>query len=200
MTNEALSTPSNFILEAVAEDLRTGRFDHVQTRFPPEPNGYLHIGHAKALCIDFGVAEVFNGVCNLRFDDTNPVTEETAYVDSIKEDIRWLGFAWANEFYASDGFCTHGNAHLAEGAVIGDIIECHVCLYKASPDYSKWGFRHDLIKSDGTLTATVFSDGAFMDIDMRKLTNLPDEFIEKMDTVSKSDNFHWIEKSQKTQN
>lgn len=84
--------------------------------------------------------------------------------------------------------------------LFGDIIECHVWLYKASRDYSKWGFRHDLIKSDGTLTATVFSDGAFMDIDIRKLTHLPDEFIEKMDTVSKSDNFHWIEKSQKTQN
>lgn len=104
MTNELLTTPSNFILEAVAEDLRTGRFDHVQTRFPPEPNGYLHIGHAKALCIDFGIAEAFNGVCNLRFDDTNPVKEDVEFVDAIKEDILWLGYKWGKELYASDYF------------------------------------------------------------------------------------------------
>jgi glutaminyl-tRNA synthetase len=104
MTNESLSTPSNFILEAVAEDLRTGRFDHVQTRFPPEPNGYLHIGHAKALCIDFGVAEAFDGICNLRFDDTNPVKEDVEFVDAIKEDILWLGYKWGKELYASDYF------------------------------------------------------------------------------------------------
>ena len=104
MTTEPLSTPSNFILEAVAEDLRTGRFDHVQTRFPPEPNGYLHIGHAKALCIDFGIAEAFNGVCNLRFDDTNPVKEDVEFVDAIKEDILWLGYKWGKELYASDYF------------------------------------------------------------------------------------------------
>ncbi|MBA4383655.1 MAG: glutamine--tRNA ligase [Anaerolinea sp.] len=104
MTDEPVVTPSNFISEAVEEDLKTGRFDHVQTRFPPEPNGYLHIGHAKALCIDFGIAETFGGVCNLRFDDTNPVKEETEYVDAIKEDIQWLGFKWGQELYASDYF------------------------------------------------------------------------------------------------
>ena len=104
MTDEPVTTPSNFIIEAVEEDLKTGRFDHVQTRFPPEPNGYLHIGHAKALCIDFGIAESFGGVCNLRFDDTNPVKEETEYVDAIKEDIQWLGFKWGQELYASDYF------------------------------------------------------------------------------------------------
>ncbi len=104
MTNETLTTPSNFILEAVAEDLRTGRFDRVQTRFPPEPNGYLHIGHAKALCIDFGIAEAFTGVCNLRFDDTNPVKEDVEFVDAIKEDILWLGYKWGKELYASDYF------------------------------------------------------------------------------------------------
>ncbi len=106
MTDESLTTPSNFIVEAIGEDLRTGRFDHVQTRFPPEPNGYLHIGHAKALCIDFGMAEQFDGVCNLRFDDTNPVKEETEYVDAIKQDIQWLGFQWGKELYASDYFDT----------------------------------------------------------------------------------------------
>ncbi len=104
MTNEPVAVPSNFIVEAVEEDLKSGRFDKVQTRFPPEPNGYLHIGHAKALCIDFGIAETFGGVCNLRFDDTNPVKEETEYVDAIKEDIQWLGYQWGQELYASDYF------------------------------------------------------------------------------------------------
>ncbi|MAT45546.1 MAG: glutamine--tRNA ligase [Anaerolineaceae bacterium] len=99
------TAPSNFIEEAIKEDLENGRFDSVVTRFPPEPNGYLHIGHAKAICIDFGTAEVFNGKYNLRFDDTNPVKEETEFVDSIKEDIRWLGFDWEDrEYYASDYF------------------------------------------------------------------------------------------------
>jgi glutaminyl-tRNA synthetase len=107
MTNDLTTTPnSNFIQEAIEEDLRTGRFDHVQTRFPPEPNGYLHIGHAKALCIDFGMAETFGGVCNLRFDDTNPVKEDVEYVDAIQEDIHWLGFKWGDQgpLYASDYF------------------------------------------------------------------------------------------------
>ena len=107
MTNDLTTTPnSNFIQEAIEEDLRTGRFDHVQTRFPPEPNGYLHIGHAKALCIDFGMAEIFGGVCNLRFDDTNPVKEDVEYVDAIQEDIKWLGFKWGDRgpLYASDYF------------------------------------------------------------------------------------------------
>lgn len=107
MTNEPAVSASNFIREAVEEDLRISRFDHVQTRFPPEPNGYLHIGHAKAICIDFGIAEAFGGKCNLRFDDTNPVKEETEYVDAIKEDIRWLGYDWGDqELFASDYFET----------------------------------------------------------------------------------------------
>ncbi len=107
MSNQANDLPSStdFIRQAVIEDLRSGRFDRVQTRFPPEPNGYLHIGHAKAFAIDFGVAREFGGKCNLRFDDTNPVKEDVEYVDSIKEDIRWLGFDWEErEFYASDYF------------------------------------------------------------------------------------------------
>ncbi|MEO0081793.1 MAG: glutamine--tRNA ligase/YqeY domain fusion protein [candidate division WOR-3 bacterium] len=95
----------NFIEEAIEEDLRTGRFDRVQTRFPPEPNGRLHIGHAKAIGIDFGMAEKYGGKCNLRFDDTNPTKEETEYVEAIKEDIRWLGYDWGDrEYYASDYF------------------------------------------------------------------------------------------------
>jgi glutaminyl-tRNA synthetase len=95
----------NFIEEIVEEDLREGRNDgRIQTRFPPEPNGYLHIGHAKAICMDFGIAQKYNGTCNLRFDDTNPVKEDVEYVDSIKEDIQWLGFQWENIYYASDYF------------------------------------------------------------------------------------------------
>ncbi len=95
----------NFIEEIVEEDLREGRNGgRIQTRFPPEPNGYLHIGHAKAICMDFGIAEKYNGTCNLRFDDTNPVKEDVEYVDSIKEDIEWLGFHWNNVYYASDYF------------------------------------------------------------------------------------------------
>ena len=95
----------NFIEEIVEEDLKEGRNGgRIQTRFPPEPNGYLHIGHAKAICMDFGIAQKYNGTCNLRFDDTNPVKEDVEYVDSIKEDIQWLGFQWKDVYYASDYF------------------------------------------------------------------------------------------------
>ena len=96
----------NFIEAIVEEDLRTGRDGgRIHTRFPPEPNGYLHIGHAKAICLDFGIAEKYGGKCNLRFDDTNPIKEDVEYVDSIKEDIKWLGFDWEDrEYYASDQF------------------------------------------------------------------------------------------------
>ncbi len=95
----------NFIEQIIEEDIRNGKNDKkVHTRFPPEPNGYLHIGHAKSICLNFGMAKKYNGLCNLRFDDTNPVKEDTEYVDSIREDIRWLGFEWAEEHYASDYF------------------------------------------------------------------------------------------------
>lgn len=94
----------NFIEEIIEEDLRDGKYQKILTRFPPEPNGYLHIGHAKSICLNFSLAEKYNGATNLRFDDTNPVTEETEYVESIKKDIEWLGFKWINEFYASDYF------------------------------------------------------------------------------------------------
>src|SRR5829696_6842725 len=96
----------NFIEEIIEEDLTAKKYKSIVTRFPPEPNGYLHIGHAKSICLNFGLALRYGGYTNLRFDDTNPVTEETEYVDSIKEDVKWLGFEWKNELYASDYFDT----------------------------------------------------------------------------------------------
>jgi glutaminyl-tRNA synthetase len=94
----------NFIEEIIETDLNNGKYSSIVTRFPPEPNGYLHIGHSKAICLSFGLAEKYGGYTNLRFDDTNPVTEETEYVESIKEDVEWLGFKWKNELFASDYF------------------------------------------------------------------------------------------------
>ena len=95
----------SFVEQMVEADLAEGKNGgRIQTRFPPEPNGYLHIGHAKAICMDFGVAARHGGVCNLRFDDTNPSKEDTEYVDSILNDIKWLGFQWGNVYYASDYF------------------------------------------------------------------------------------------------
>jgi len=105
-TTNANEKPTDFIRAIIKEDLRTGKFGgRVHTRFPPEPNGYLHIGHAKSIVLNFGIAEEFGGLCNLRFDDTNPTKEEVEYVESIKNDVRWLGFDWGErEFYASDYF------------------------------------------------------------------------------------------------
>ncbi len=104
-TPTAAPRPSNFIRDIILDDLKTNKYEgRVQTRFPPEPNGYLHIGHAKAICLDFGLADEFHGHTNLRFDDTNPEKEETEYVESIKADVKWLGFQWDGLFYASDYF------------------------------------------------------------------------------------------------
>ena len=102
-TNETREKSLNFLEEIIEESIAKGE-TRVQTRFPPEPNGYLHIGHAKSICINFGLAKKYGGKCNLRFDDTNPVKEDVEYVDSIKRDIHWLGFDWAVERYASDYF------------------------------------------------------------------------------------------------
>ncbi|HLX93293.1 MAG TPA: glutamine--tRNA ligase/YqeY domain fusion protein [Puia sp.] len=103
-TKDSPEKSLNFLEEIIEADLRSGKYHSILTRFPPEPNGYLHIGHSKSICLNFGLAIKYGGKTNLRFDDTNPVTEETEYVESIKEDIRWLGFEWANELYASDYF------------------------------------------------------------------------------------------------
>src|ERR1700740_1669024 len=94
----------NFIEEIVEADLKEGKYPTILTRFPPEPNGYLHIGHAKSICLNFGLALKYGGETHLRFDDTHPLKEDVEYVDSIKEDVKWLGFEWAKELYASDYF------------------------------------------------------------------------------------------------
>jgi len=122
MTAETPAKPRDFIREIVEEDLRSGREQQVVTRFPPEPNGYLHIGHAKSIVLNFGVANEFGGYCNLRYDDTNPTKEDVEYVDAIEEDVRWLGFEWKNHRHASDYFeqlyewaehlITHGKAYV----------------------------------------------------------------------------------------
>ncbi len=131
--------PSNFIRDRILDDLKTNKYNgRVQTRFPPEPNGYLHIGHAKAICLDFGLADEFNGHTNLRFDDTNPEKEETEYVDSILEDVKWLGFRWDGLFYASDYF--------------GQLYEWAVQLIKAGKAYVDDLTADEIREHRGTLT------------------------------------------------
>ncbi len=131
--------PSNFIHDIILEDLKTNKYQGcVQTRFPPEPNGYLHIGHAKAICLDFGLADEFNGHTNLRFDDTNPQKEETEYVDSIMADVKWLGFHWDGLFYASDYF--------------GQLYEWAVQLVKAGKAYVDDLSADEIREHRGTLT------------------------------------------------
>jgi len=137
MTEET-TKPSHFIREAVAEDIASGRFKNIATRFPPEPNGYLHIGHARAIIIDFSIAEENGGFCNLRFDDTNPTKEDVEYVDAIKEDIRWLGFEWKNEFYASDYF--------------DQLYEYAIQLIKKGKAYVDEQTQDEVRKNRGTLT------------------------------------------------
>ncbi len=135
-TKEFVST--NFIHEAINKDLEDRVYDKVQTRFPPEPNGYLHIGHAKAICIDFGTAIKYRGTCNLRLDDTNPTKEDVEYVDAIKEDIEWLGFKWDKILYASDYF--------------DDIYECAVKLIKMGKAFVDDLTADEIREYRGTLT------------------------------------------------
>lgn len=129
----------NFIENIVEKDLREGLNDgRIQTRFPPEPNGYLHIGHAKAICVDFGIAQKYNGVCNLRFDDTNPTKEDVEYVDAIKEDIEWLGFHWGDIYYASDYF--------------GQLYDFAIDLIKRGHAYVEEQSSDEIAKQKGTPT------------------------------------------------
>lgn len=127
----------NFLEELIEKDLKEGKYQSITTRFPPEPNGYLHLGHAKSICLNFGLALRFGGKTNLRFDDTNPVTEETEYVESIKNDVRWLGFNWENECYASDYFeQLHGFAVklIEKGlAYVDDSRSEDIALQKGTP-------------------------------------------------------------------
>ncbi|WP_353121240.1 glutamine--tRNA ligase/YqeY domain fusion protein [Dysgonomonas capnocytophagoides] len=129
----------NFIEAIVVKDLEEGKDGgRLQTRFPPEPNGYLHIGHAKAICLDFGLAQQYGGICNLRFDDTNPVKEDVEYVDSIQEDIQWLGFDWANVYYASDYF--------------QQLWDFAICLIKDGKAYVDEQSAEEIAKQKGTPT------------------------------------------------
>src|ERR1700729_4084155 len=132
--------PSNFIRDTVIEDLKTKKYGDaaVQTRFPPEPNGYLHIGHAKAICLNFGLADEFGGKTNLRFDDTNPEKENQEYVDSIQADVRWLGFEWDRLCYASDYF--------------GQLYEWALKLIKAGKAYVDDLSADEIRQYRGTLT------------------------------------------------
>ncbi len=138
LTEETEIKPSNFIHDFIDEDLSEGVYDRVQTRFPPEPNGYLHIGHAKAICIDFGTAEKYSGKCNLRLDDTNPTKEDVEYVDAIMEDIKWLGFDWDNVYYASDYF--------------DFIYECAIKLIDKGLAYVDESSPEEIREMRGTLT------------------------------------------------
>jgi glutaminyl-tRNA synthetase len=127
----------NFLEEIIESDLAAGKYQSIVTRFPPEPNGYLHMGHATSICLNFGLTKKYPGYTNLRFDDTNPVTEETEYVDSIKEDIRWLGFEWKNEHYASDYFnelCQYAITLIKKGlAYVEDASAEDIALLKGTP-------------------------------------------------------------------
>lgn len=136
---ELKNESKNFIEEAIEKDLSDGVYDHVQTRFPPEPNGYLHIGHAKAICIDFGNAKKYQGTCNLRLDDTNPSKEDVEYVDAICEDIKWLGFQWDKLLYASDYF---------------DVIyDCAIKLIKMGKAYVDDSTPDEIRENRGTFEA-----------------------------------------------
>lgn len=102
--SETETRPTNFIRQIIDEDLKSGKHSSVHTRFPPEPNGYLHIGHAKSICLNFGIAQDYQGQCNLRFDDTNPEKEDIEYVESIKNDVNWLGFQWSGDIQYSSNY------------------------------------------------------------------------------------------------
>lgn len=158
----------NFIEEIIEEDLKNGKYSQIITRFPPEPNGYLHIGHASSICLNFGLTEKYGGYTNLRFDDTNPVTEETEFVESIKADVRWLGFEWKNELYASDYFDTlyqYAIRLIKKGlAYVDDSSSEEIALLKGTPtEPGKDGpYRNRSIQENLDLFE-LMKDGAFED-------------------------------------
>lgn len=135
---DEINTSSNFIYDFIDEDLKNGVNTRVQTRFPPEPNGYLHIGHAKAICVDFSAAEKYGGICNLRLDDSNPSKEDVEYIEAIKEDIRWLGYEWSSLYYASDYF--------------DFVYECAIKLIKSGKAYVCDLTPDEMREYRGTLT------------------------------------------------
>jgi glutaminyl-tRNA synthetase len=156
---------TNFLEEIIENDLKAGTYKSIVTRFPPEPNGYLHLGHAKSICLNFGLALKYGGKTNLRFDDTNPVTEETEYVEGIKNDIRWLGFEWAQELYASDYFETlyeFANQLIKKGlAYVDDISSEEIARLKGTPTQpgTDSPFRTRSVEENLTLFAEMKSGG-----------------------------------------
>lgn len=158
----------NFLEEIVEEHLKSGKYKSIVTRFPPEPNGYLHIGHATSICLNFGLTKKFGGYTNLRFDDTNPITEETEYVDSIKEDIKWLGFEWKNELYASDYFdklYEYATILIKKGlAYVDDSTSAEIAAMKGTPTEAgkKSPFRDRAIEENLDLLARM-KNGEFPD-------------------------------------
>jgi len=158
----------NFLEEIIEADLAAGRYKSILTRFPPEPNGYLHIGHSKSICLNFGLAAKYGGSTNLRFDDTNPVTEDTEYVESIKDDIRWLGFSWAEERYASDYFETlyqYAHTLINKGlAYVDDSTAEEIAALKGSPTEAGKDspFRNRTVEENSRLF-TEMKEGKFKD-------------------------------------
>jgi glutaminyl-tRNA synthetase len=158
----------NFLEEIIEADLAAGRYKNILTRFPPEPNGYLHIGHSKSICLNFGLAAKYGGSTNLRFDDTNPVTEDTEYVESIKDDIRWLGFSWAEEKYASDYFETlyqYAHTLINKGlAYVDDSTAEEIAALKGSPTEAGKDspFRNRTVEENSSLF-TEMKEGKFKD-------------------------------------
>jgi len=150
----------NFLEEIIENDLTAGRYQTIATRFPPEPNGYLHIGHASAICLNFGLSKKYPGFTNLRFDDTNPVTEDTEYVESIKEDIKWLGFEWKNELYASDYFeqlYTFAQHLIQKGlAYVDDSSSEEIAAQKGS--HSEPGKRNEFANRTPAENLEIFAD------------------------------------------
>jgi len=158
----------NFLEEIIEADLAAGRYKNILTRFPPEPNGYLHIGHSKSICLNFGLAAKYGGSANLRFDDTNPVTEDTEYVESIKDDIRWLGFSWAEERYASDYFETlyqYAHTLINKGlAYVDDSTAEEIAALKGSPTEAGKDspFRNRTVEENSSLF-TEMKEGKYKD-------------------------------------